>query len=77
MCCRLVGVADLKVFPYLNETNIGALLPEALAADIETVLADQTSGVGADAAIHIVSHCPPFHLFSTQDDILDTIRKIR
>lgn len=35
---------------YLDETNVGALLAEALTADVEAVLADQTSRVGADAA---------------------------
>lgn len=35
---------------YLSEPNILALLSEALSADVETVLADQTGLVGADAA---------------------------
>ena len=38
---------------YLDETNVGALLAEALTADVEAVLADQTSGVGADAAVNL------------------------
>ena len=43
---------------YLDEANVGALLAEALTADVEAVLADQTSGVGADAAVeYCVSHC--------------------
>lgn len=37
---------------HLNKSNISALLPEALTADVETVFADQTGGVGADAAIY-------------------------
>lgn len=36
---------------YLDETNVGALLAEALTADVEAVLADETSRVGADAAV--------------------------
>ena len=43
---------------YLDETNVGGLLAEALTADVEAVLADQTSGVGADAAV--VESQPPF-----------------
>jgi len=35
----------------LNESNILTLLPEALTADIEPVLADQAGLVGADAAL--------------------------
>ena len=37
---------------YLDESNVGGLFTEALTADVESVLADQTSLVGADAAIH-------------------------
>ena len=37
---------------HLKEANILALFPEALAADIETVLADQTGPVGAYAATY-------------------------
>jgi hypothetical protein len=35
---------------YLDESNIGGLLSEALTADVEAVLADETGLVGADAA---------------------------
>lgn len=46
-----------KVQSYLDETNVGSLLAEALTADHEAVLADQTSRVGADAAVeYCVSH---------------------
>jgi len=38
---------DLSV---LDETDVLALFPEALTADVETVFADETGGVGADAA---------------------------
>ena len=34
----------------LDEANVGGLLTEALTADVEAVLADQTGAVGADAA---------------------------
>ncbi len=40
---------------YLDETDIRALLTEALTADHEAVLADQTSRVRADAAVEEVS----------------------
>jgi len=34
----------------LDETNILALLAEALTADVQAILADQTGGMGADSA---------------------------
>jgi hypothetical protein len=34
----------------LDEANVGRLLAEALTADVEAVLADETGLVGADAA---------------------------
>jgi hypothetical protein len=36
---------------YLDETNVGGLLTEALTADVQAVLADETGLVGADAAV--------------------------
>lgn len=36
---------------YLGESNVGGLLTEALTADVEAVLADETGRVSADAAI--------------------------
>jgi len=39
-----------KRLPVLGEANVGALLTEALTADVQAVLADQTSLVGADTA---------------------------
>jgi hypothetical protein len=36
---------------YLDEANVGGLLTEALTADVQAVLADETSLVGADAAV--------------------------
>lgn len=52
--------------PYLDESNIGALLSEALTADVEAVLADETGAVGADAAVQeIVSKdCPSCSVLS-------------
>lgn len=35
---------------YLGEANVGGLLTEALTADVESVLADETGLVGADTA---------------------------
>lgn len=46
--------------PYLDETNVGALLTEALTADVEAVLADETGLVGADAAVHETVSTLPF-----------------
>jgi len=37
---------------YLDEANVGGLLTEALTADVESVLADETGLVGADTAIY-------------------------
>lgn len=56
---------------YLDETNVGALLAEALTADVEAVLADQTSRVGADAAVGslFVSQCSSV-LMSTRMSVL-------
>jgi hypothetical protein len=38
-------------FSYLDEANVRGLLTEALTADVEAVLADQTGLVGADTAV--------------------------
>ena len=50
---------------YLDETNVGGLLAEALTADVEAVLADQTSGVGADAAVEVMSASVASHIPSS------------
>jgi hypothetical protein len=39
------------LYSYLDETNVLALFPEALTADVQAILADQTGFVGADAAV--------------------------
>ena len=39
------------VYAYLDETDVGGLLTEALTADVQAVLADETGGVGANAAV--------------------------
>ena len=41
--------------PYLGEANVGGLLTEALTADVEAVLADETGLVRADAAVNVQS----------------------
>ena len=45
---------------YLDETNVGGLLTEALTADVQAVLANETGGVGANAAVEEKSsaRCP-------------------
>ena len=50
--CRVVAVSSQgKWESYLDETNVGGLLTEALTADVQAVLADETSLVGADTAV--------------------------
>lgn len=45
----------------LVEANVGGLLTEALTADVQAVLADETGLVGADAAVERNSTlAPPF-----------------
>jgi len=39
------------VTAYLDEADVGGFLTEALAADVEAVLADETGLVGADTAV--------------------------
>jgi hypothetical protein len=48
-CCTATDVS--AGVSYLDETNVGALLAEALTADVQAVLADETSRVGADTAV--------------------------
>jgi hypothetical protein len=53
-CFHQVSICDVFVsisLAYLGEPNVLRLFPEALAADVEAVLADQTSFVRADTAI--------------------------
>jgi len=49
---------------YLGEANVGRLLPEALTADVQAVLPDETSRVCADAAVEsmLVSAISPICL---------------
>jgi hypothetical protein len=42
----------IREYPYLNKSDILALLPEALTADVEAVFPDDTGLVGADATIY-------------------------
>lgn len=42
---------EVKDCSYLIEPNIGRPLPETLTADIQSVLADKPSPVGADTTI--------------------------
>lgn len=48
---RKFGKCPSNKGTHLDESNVLALLPEALAAEEEVVFADQTGRVGADAAI--------------------------
>jgi hypothetical protein len=45
------GLETTDSLAYLDEANVGRLLTEALTADVEAVLADQTGLMGADAAV--------------------------
>lgn len=40
---------------YLGEADVGGLLTEALTADIQAVLANETGLVGADTAVCVLS----------------------
>ena len=66
-CCDVSMRAFVQVCvrTYLDEANVGALLAEALTADVEAVLADQTSGVGADAAVEVMSASVASHIPSS------------
>jgi hypothetical protein len=48
--CSAVACGE-KTGTDLDEANVGGLLTEALTADVEAILADQTGGMGADAAV--------------------------
>jgi hypothetical protein len=52
----------------LDEANVLALFPEALTADVQAVLADQTGLVGADAAIQSQFDCSKPNLFPRDGD---------
>lgn len=47
---RVCAIPTVLRFSYLGEANVVGLLTEALTADVEAVLADETSRVGADTA---------------------------
>lgn len=47
--CRIRVVREDK--KYLLETDLGGALTEALTAEVQSVLADQTGLVGADTAV--------------------------
>lgn len=75
------GQIAVGVVSYLGEADISRLLAEALTADVESVLADQTGLVRADAAAivlesvvsHLPSHCVrfplPFRFASSQNGL--------
>jgi hypothetical protein len=50
------------VCSYLDEADILALLPETLAAEVETVFANETGGVCADTTVQEVSRGHSFSL---------------
>lgn len=47
------ALCSVFALAYLDESNVGSLLTEALTADVEAVLADETSLVGADTAVRM------------------------
>lgn len=47
--CGGIGLNSADI-AYLDEANVGSLLTEALTADVEAILADQTGPVAAHAA---------------------------
>lgn len=50
VACASPPISALLFVSYLGEANVVGLLTEALTADVEAVLADETSRVGADTA---------------------------
>ena len=54
---------------YLDETNVGGLLTEALTADVQAVLADETGGVGANAAVEEKNRQPDVLFFGLCDPL--------
>ena len=47
-CCLCVRIK------YLDKSNVGGFLSEALTADVETILANETGFVGADTAEEMI-----------------------
>lgn len=50
-------VEQTQIVLYLLESNVIRVFPEALSADVQTVLADETVAVGAGAAEMIQHTC--------------------
>jgi hypothetical protein len=44
-------LSKLWVSSYLGESDVNGSFPKALTADVESVLADETGGMCADAAV--------------------------
>lgn len=47
-------ILPLNRLSMLYESDVGAFLAEALAADVQTIFSDQTSAVGADPAVKVI-----------------------
>lgn len=61
-----------RVGSHLVEANVLGLLAEALTAEVEVVLADQTGPVLADSAIKLIAFRQP--LFPTMTNVFESRR---
>ena len=62
---------------YLGETDGGSLLTEALTAEVKAVLADETSLVGAEAAVGThYQHSPPISLAPPSIPLLSSLPQV-
>lgn len=80
--CSLVpdGRPKIEDGAYLGESDVCGSLAEALTADVESILADETSWMGADTAMKVrVSLCSRdhFHFPRCADRIYVCLRKCR
>jgi hypothetical protein len=56
---RIGILEEREKMVYFDESNVRSLLSEALTADVQAILADQTSLVGADTALLQLSASAP------------------
>jgi hypothetical protein len=56
---RIGILGERERMVYFDESNVRSLLSEALTADVQAILADQTSLVGADTALSQLSASAP------------------
>ena len=54
---------------YFCEPNIRRFFPKALTADVQPVLANETGGMGADAAVTILPSTSASHVGTLRLDV--------